>query len=147
MSIMDTQDDLPVDYEQLKTSLNRSSNWRERLDAVEQLGQYDHKKIIDMLTHRMNTDTVFQVQEAAFRKLRAMGLDVKLPPKNKGSLIKGLTKILIRIKKSLPEGHTYEEFKAKLQKMRLDIYDAYEGDKGEQFDEWLESTWASLSTR
>jgi queuine/archaeosine tRNA-ribosyltransferase len=147
MSTMDAQDDLPEDYEQLRTSLNRTSNWRERLEAVEKLGQYQHKKIIDMLTHRMNSDTVFQVQEAAFRKLRALGVDVQLPPKHQGSLIKGLTKILIRIKKSLPEGHTYEQFKAKLQKMRVDIYDAYEGDKGEQFDEWLESTWASLSTR
>jgi predicted nucleic acid-binding Zn-ribbon protein len=147
MSTMDTKDDLPANYDQLKTSLNRASNWRERLDAVEQLGEYDNKKVIDILTHRMNTDTVFQVQEAAFRKLRALGQDIQLPPRNKGSLIKGLTKILVRIKKSLPEGHSYEEFKEKLKKMRLDIYDAYEGDKGADFDKWLESTWASLSTR
>lgn len=147
MSNSETKDGLPANYDQLKTSLNRASNWRERLEAVEQLGQYDNKKIIDILTHRMNNDTVYQVQEAAYRKLRALGQDIQLPLRNKGSLIKGLTKILVRIKKSLPEGHSYEEFKEKLKKMRIDIYDAYEGDKGADFDEWLKSTWVSLSTR
>lgn len=52
---------------------------------------------------------------------------------------------MLRIKKSLPEGHTYEEFKEKLKKMRIDVYDTYEGDKGADFDKWLENTWASLS--
>jgi len=138
---------LPANYDQLKTSVNRTSNWRERLEAVEELGQWDNKKVIDLLTHRMNNDIVYKVQEAAFHKLRAFGENVQLPPKNKGELIKGLTKILVRIKKSLPAGHSYEEFKEKLKKMRIDIYDAYEGDKGSDFDKWLESVWVSLSTR
>lgn len=31
--------------------------------------------------------------------------------------------------------------------MRVDIYDIYEGDKGAEFDQWLEQKWASLSIR
>lgn len=140
--------ELPANYEQLKTSMNRTSNWRERLDAVEQLGQWkNNKQIIVVLTHRMKDDAVYKVQEAAFRILKQYGEDVQLPPRKKGELFKGLTKILVRIKKSLPAGHSYEEFKEKLKKMRLDIYDTYEGDKGADFDKWLETTWASLSTR
>jgi hypothetical protein len=54
---------------------------------------------------------------------------------------------LLRIKKSLPQGHTFEEFKEKLKKMRLDVYDTYEGEKGAGFDKWLENTWASLSKK
>lgn len=147
MSDNEVKSDLPANYDQLKTSMNRTSNWRERLEAVEELGQWNHKKTIDLLTHRMNSDNVYKVQEAAFRKLQALGVDVQLPPKNKGELIKGLTKILVRIKKSLPADHSFEEFKEKLKKMRIDIYDAYEGDKGADFDKWLESVWVTLSTR
>jgi hypothetical protein len=141
---MKVRPELPANYEQLKTSANRMSNWRERLDAVEELGQYQSEQTIDVLKHRLKSDPVYKIQETAYQKLRELGESVQLPPRKKGELIKGTTKILVRVKKSLPEGHSYEEFKEKLKKMRLDVYDTYEGDKGAQFDEWLESTWASL---
>jgi hypothetical protein len=138
---------LPPNYEELKKSAHRGSNWRERLEAVEELGKWKTEPTIDMLKHIMTSDAVYQVQETAYRKLRALGEPVQLPPKKKGDLVKGLTKILVRIKKSLPEGHTFGEFKEKLQKMRLDVYDTYEGEKGADFEKWLESQWASLQTK
>jgi hypothetical protein len=96
----------------------------------------------------MNADAVSQVREAAFRKLKELGEEAQMPVReNNDFLIKDITKILIRIKKSLPKDHTYEAFKEKLQKMRLDVYDTYEGEKGADFDQWLENKWASLSTR
>lgn len=135
---------LPENYEELKKQANRTSNWRERLDAVEELGHWKNKQIIAILLRLMNNDAVYKVQEAAYRKLKKLGEDVELPPRKKGDLVKDVTKISLRIKKSLPEGHSYEEFKAKLQKMRLDVYDTYEGDKGPDFNKWLENMWASL---
>lgn len=135
---------LPENYEELKKQANRTSNWRERLDAVEELGHWKNKQIIAILMRLMNNDAVYKVQEAAFRKLKKLGEDVELPPRKKGDLVRDVTKISLRIKKSLPEGHSYEEFKAKLQRMRLDVYDTYEGDKGPDFDKWLENMWASL---
>jgi hypothetical protein len=135
---------LPENYEELKKQANRTSNWRERLDAVEELGHWKNKQIISILMRLMNNDAVYKVQEAAFRKLKKLGEDVELPPRKKGDLVRDVTKISLRIKKSLPEGHSYEEFKAKLQKMRLDVYDTYEGDKGPDFEKWLENMWASL---
>jgi hypothetical protein len=143
----EVKSELPSNYEELKKSANRMSNWRERLDAVEELGQWKDKQTINLLTHRMKSDTVYKVQEAAFLKLKELGEDVQLPPRKKGDLIKGASKILLRIKKSLPEGHTFEEFKEKLKKMRLDVYDTYEGEKGADFNQWLESTWTSLSKK
>jgi hypothetical protein len=141
------KNELPSNYEQLKVSANRTSNWKERLDAVEELGLWKHEQIIDVLMHKMNNDAVYKVQEAAFHKLKEFGEDIQLPPRKKGDLIKGVTKILVRIKKSLPEGHSFEEFKEKFKRMRLDVYDTYEGEKGPDFDKWLENEWASLSTR
>ncbi|WP_232697552.1 HEAT repeat domain-containing protein [Brevibacillus daliensis] len=144
MNNSEAKNELPSNYEELKKSANRTSNWRERLDAVEELGQWKNKQTIDILKRIMISDAVYKVQEAAFRKLKEFGEDVQLPSKKKGDLIKGTTKILVRIKKSLPEGHTFEEFKEKLQKMRTDVYDTYEGEKGADFDQWLENTWVSL---
>ena len=146
MNIEQTSE-ITTQFEELKKSANRTSNWRERLDAVEELGQWKTKQTIDVLTHRMNNDSVYQVQQAAYLKLQAFGEDVQLPPRKQGDLISGVTKTLVRIKKSLPKGHSYSEFKEKLLKMRSDIYDTYEGEKGADFDKWIEDAWASLSVR
>ncbi|GLX66434.1 HEAT repeat domain-containing protein [Paenibacillus glycanilyticus] len=146
MSQRGFSNELPSNYDELKAAANRSS-WRERLNAVEELSQSNHSKVIDVLTHRLNNDAVYQVQEAAYRKLKAFGEEVQLPSRKKGEPVKGTQKILVRIKKSLPEGHSYEEFKEKLKKTRLDVYDAYDGEKGTDFDAWLESTWAALGKK
>lgn len=144
MNNQEIKDELPPNYEELKRSANRNSNWRERLEAVEALGQWNHKKVIDVLTHRATFDAVYVVREAAVHKLKQFGEDIQLLPRQKGELIHGVNKVLVRIKKSLPRDHSFEEFKEKLKKMRTDIYDTYEGEKGTEFDEWLESTWASM---
>lgn len=134
----------PENYDALRKSANRMSNWRERLDAIEQLGLWKHQRSIDVLTHKMNNDPVSRLREAAFNNLKILGEDVQLPPKKMGELIKDTTKVLTRIKKSLPKNHTHEQFKEKLKNMRLDIYDTYEGEMGADFDEWLESAWKSI---
>ncbi|MCY9663371.1 HEAT repeat domain-containing protein [Paenibacillus chondroitinus] len=141
---IELNNEVPANFEELKKSANRSSNWRERQDAVEQLGQWNDQQSINILTRMMTSDAVYPIQELAYRKLKAFGEDVQLPPRKKGDLVKGAGKVFVRIKKSLPEGHTFEAFKEKLQKTRTDVYDTYEGDKGADFDHWLETTWASL---
>ncbi|WP_028558788.1 HEAT repeat domain-containing protein [Paenibacillus pinihumi] len=134
-------------YEQLKAAANRKSSWRDRLDAVEQLGKWNNEQAIELLANRLNYDTVYQVQEAAYRILKQFGEDVQRPSQKKGELIKGVNKILVRVKKSLPAGHSFEEFKEKLKRMRSDIYDIYEGNKGADFEKWLEDIWSSASAR
>ena len=147
MELLSIKNELPPNYEELKKAISRASNWRERLDAIEELGQWKHKRVIDMLVYRMNNDAVYKVQESAYRQLKKFGEDVQLPARNEHELIKDANKVWSRIKKSLPADHSYEDFKEKLKKMRLDLYDTYEGDKGADFDKWLESTWASAATR
>jgi queuine/archaeosine tRNA-ribosyltransferase len=138
---IDAVSELPENFEELKKAVNRTASWRDRLNAVNELGQWDTAPTIKLLQHVMDGDSVFQVREAAYRKLKQLGENVQMPAKSKGELFKGLNKILLRIKKSLPEGHTFEEFKEKLQKTRSDIYDTYEGDKGTEFDSWLQAIW------
>ncbi|GKU80482.1 HEAT repeat domain-containing protein [Paenibacillus sp. L3-i20] len=147
MENIEEQAEIALDYEQLKVLANRTSNWRERLAAVEQLGNLDNEKAIDVLMHRMNNDSVYKIQEAAYRVLRTLGEDVQMPAKKKGDSFKGSNKIMLRIKKSLPKDHTVAEFGEKFKKMRIDMYDTYEGQKGDEFDQWLEETWNSLTIR
>lgn len=141
------KNEMPPNYDELRKAVNRASNWRLRLDAIEELGQWKHKRTIDVLLHRMNNDAVYKVVEAAHRNLVKFGEDVQLPPRNRFELIKDANKVFFRIKKSLPAGHTFEEYKEKLKNMRLDLYDTYEGDKGAEFDEWLQNTWETAKGR
>lgn len=144
MNNKEVKSELPANYEELKKAASRTSSWRDRLDAIDELGKWKSKQTIDVLKGRMANDPVYKIQKIAFHKLQAFGEDVVLPPQKKGELIKDATKIFKRIKKSLPEGHSYEDFNEKLKKMRLDVYDAYEGEKGTDFDSWLKTTWESL---
>lgn len=141
------KNEMPPNYDELRKAVNRASNWRLRLDTIEELGQWKHKRTIDILLHRMNNDAVYKVVEAAHRNLVKFGEDVELPPRNRFELIKDANKVFIRIKKSLPRDHTFEEYKEKLKNMRLDLYDTYEGDKGAEFEAWLENVWETANKK
>ncbi|CAM3062162.1 HEAT repeat domain-containing protein [Filibacter tadaridae] len=141
------KNELPPNYEELKKSVNRMSNWRERLEAVEELGKWKHQRTIDVLTRKMELDPVYKVQEAAYQNLKKLGEDVQLPSRKKFELIKDANKVLFRIKKSLPRDHTFEQFEEKLKKMREDLYDTYEGDKGADFDKWLKEAWETAEKK
>lgn len=135
------KDKLPENYEELKKAVNRSASWRARYDAVVELGNYHASQVIDILNTRLEHDPVYKIQEEAYRILLDFGVDAQLPPRKKFEIIKGANKVFLRVKKSLPAGHTFEEFAAKLKRMRIDVYDAYEGEKGM---EWLESEWSKI---
>lgn len=141
------KNEMPPNYDELRKAVNRASNWRLRLDTIEELGKWKHKRTIDILLHRMNNDAVYKVVEAAHRNLVKFGEDVELPPRNRFELIKDANKVFLRIKKSLPRDHTFEEYKEKLKNMRLDLYDTYEGDKGDEFEAWLENVWESANKK
>lgn len=136
--------ELPEQYDALKKQANYTSSWRERLAAVETLSAYQHEKVVDLLNNRMKNDTVYTVQTAAYNALAAFGENVEKPAPARFDIIKGTDKIFLRVKKSLPKDHTVADFAEKLKRMRLDVFDAYEGDKGEQFMTWLEERWAKL---
>ena len=138
------QIELPENYDALKKQANYTSSWQDRLDAVKQLSTTKHEKVIDLLKNRMNNDTVYKVQTAAYDALIALGEDVEKPVPARFDIIKGTDKIFLRVKKSLPKDHTVADFADKLKRMRLDVYDAYEGDKGVQFMTWLEERWTKL---
>ncbi|TQR21298.1 HEAT repeat domain-containing protein [Psychrobacillus vulpis] len=138
------KNELPENYEELKKAANRTSSWRARFNAIEELGNYNTSQVIDILNTRLVNDPVYKIQELAYRILLEFGEDVQLPAPKKFEVIKGANKVFLRVKKSLPADHTVEEFAAKLKRMRIDVYDAYEGEKGNDFNTWLENEWKNL---
>ena len=134
----------PANYDELKRQAIDSSSWRNRLDAVRKLGEFNEKSVKDILWRRMTSDPVYTVQEEAFRKLQALGESVKLPRKKKGNILKDMNKDLQKIKHSLPENHSYEDFKEKLKDTNLPLYDTIEGNKINKTDQFLENIWKSL---
>lgn len=137
--------ELPEDYAELKKEANYTSSWSQRLEAVNTLAGFKDDKVIDLLTNRLNNDTVYKIRMAAYEALVDFGVSVKKPEPARFDIIKGVDKILLRVWKSLPAGHTVEDFASKLERMRLDVYDAYEGEKGDQFKPWLEEKWSKLN--
>lgn len=135
---------LPENYSQLKKDAHRQADWKRRLQAARELGQYSQPPVIDLLQHMLQQDPVTAVREEAYTQLRELGVEVEMPERPSTELFNHMTKTLIRIKKSLPADHTYEDFKGKFSRMRADIYDAYEGEKGDEFDNWLRGRWESL---
>lgn len=140
---------VPENIDELKRMANNQNSWRERLAAVEQLKNYDCQQSRDILTRLAIHDVVFKVKEAAFRAVQAMGVTkngkpIYLGKKPKGNLIDGINKKLIRVRDSLPDGFSIDDFKEAFKKLYPAAYDAYEGDKGAQFDKWLGNVIPSL---
>lgn len=145
--MMDIKIGKPTNYESLKRDANSKSDWRKRLAAVEELGNWKCRESIDILWHRMMSDKVYKVQEVSFRKLQAFGEKVKLPRKKKGNLFKDIRSKLSKVKHSLPDGHKFENFKNEFGKRYPVEYDTYEGDKESRFDKWLENVWRALPAK
>ena len=64
--------EVPENMEELKRKATNQSNWRERLEAVNELKNYDCQQSRSILTNLAIHDSVFVVQEAAFRAAQSM---------------------------------------------------------------------------
>ena len=143
----ETVSQLPENFDELKKAVNRTADWQERLQAVNELGKFKADETIKILQYVAKADLVTKVREAATRALNKMGQNVPAFEAPKGELFKDLRKVLVRIKKSLPADHTFEDFKEKLAKMRSDMYNTYEGEKGANFDAWLKEQWETAASK
>ncbi|SIQ14405.1 HEAT repeat-containing protein [Paenibacillus sp. RU4T] len=132
---------------ELKRAASRTSDWKARLAAVKELGKHKQPQSVEIMSRLLASDPVYAVREAAYSGLKSFGEPVQAPARSKSEPVKGVSKIIVRIRKSLPEGHTLEDFKEKLRKTRSDVYDVYEGEKGPEFDTWLEGVWKASFDR
>lgn len=138
-----------MDIETLKKMANNKCNWRERLEAVEMLKNIDCQQSRDIITQLVIHDPVFKVKEAAFRVAQSFGIkkngkDIYLGKKQRGNLVKGINEKICKVRESLSEEFTVDEFKEKFKEMYPEAYDIYDGDKGDNLNSWLEKVIPSL---
>ena len=138
------KEETPPNIEELKSLAADRTSYENRLDAVEQLGNYKCRQSIDILWRRMISDKVYLVQETAFRKLQAFGEDVKLPKKQPGHLVKDINKKLARVKNALPDVFTPKQFRDKFQQLYPVEFDIYSYEKKHDFDGWIKNVLSSL---
>lgn len=142
---------VPDNINELKTKANNKSSWRERLSAVNVLKEYDCVQSKDILARLAINDPVFKVKEKAFRAAQALGVTshgkpIYLGKRKKGNLVKGINKMLEKVRNSLPDDYSFEDFKSEFQKRYPKAYDVYEGSK-KDFDGWLKKSEANLPHR
>ena len=147
MNNQEVTNNLPENFDELKKAVNRTADWEARLHAVNELGKIQADESMRILKYVAKADHVTKVREAAAKALKKNGESVPTYEAPKFGFFKDLRKVFLRIKKSLPKDHTYEDFKVKLEKMRSDIYNTYEGEKGAEFDAWLKDMWETTTTQ
>jgi len=140
---------VPSNIEELKKKSINKSNWRERLDSVNELKQYDCRESRDIITRLALHDPVYKVVEAAFRAAQAFGITKKGKPfylgkRKKRNLDESIMKILVGVRNSFEGEFDIQAFKEKFKMMDLKTYDTYEGDMGDELDEWLKNAVSSL---
>ena len=134
--------EVPENMEELKRKATNQSNWRERLEAVNELKNYDCEQSRSILTNLAIHDSVFAAAQSM--KITKNGQPIRLNRKPKGNLVKGINGKLVTVRNSLPEGYTLDEFKKAFQERYPVAYDIYDGNKGERLDKWLENVIKSL---
>ena len=147
MTNQELPSNLPENFGELKKAVNRTADWEARLNAVNELSNFQADEAMKILQYVASSDHVTKVREAAAKGLKKNGRSVPTYEAPKFGFFKDLRKVFLRIKKSLPKDHTYEDFKEKLEKMRIDIYNTYEGEKGAAFDAWLKDMWETTTNQ
>ncbi|MDI6682101.1 hypothetical protein [Leuconostoc suionicum] len=140
---------IPKNIDELKKKSNNKHNWHDRLESVETLKNYDCIQSRDILTRLALHDPVFKVKEKAFRAAQALGVSkngkpIYLSKRKKGSLVKGINKKLEKVRNSLPELYSFDDFKNKFKETYPEDYDIYDGNMDNKFDKWLSNVLNSL---
>ena len=140
---------IPENIDELKNKANNKHNWHDRLESVEMLKNYDCIQSRDILTRLALHDPVFKVKEKAFRAAQALGVSkngkpIYLSKRKKGNLVKGINKKLEKVRNSLPELYSFDDFKNRFKETYPEDYDIYDGNMDNKFDKWLSNVLNSL---
>ena len=123
------ENDTPENIDALKKQASDKTNYKNRLEAVEKLGNFKCQQSKDILWRLMINDKVYAVQELAFRKLQALGENVRLPKKKKGHLVKDINKKLEIILRAIGGQYSENEFNQKFKELYPEYFDIYTFEK------------------
>ena len=141
MSVTGIKKETPNNINELVKMAGDKTNWRKRLEAVNELKNWDCQKSRDVLTRLAIHDLVFKVKEEALRATQPLGITkngkrLKFG-KPKGHLIKDINEKLYKVDNAIEESFEITKFKEKFKQLYPEPYDVYEGDRGNRFNEWI----------
>jgi len=134
----------PENIEALKKQAADKTSYKNRLAAIEELGNFQYQQSKDILWRLMINDKVHAVQHRAFLKLQAFGEDVKLPRKKKGHLVKDINKKLTKVLKSIGGAYSEVVFNDKFKELYPEDFDIYTFEKSGGFNKWIQNVLSSL---
>ena len=143
----------PINIAELVADANRNHSWKTRLAALEELKKYDCQQSRDVITRLALHDKVYKIKREAFLVAQALGITkngrpITLGKKDIGFKPSDFTKIFQRIKREKKmEELDIAEFKETLQILNPEMLDVMSFEKGNKLDEWIESTFKSLSKK
>ena len=147
---MEIKKETPKNITQLVKNANNKNSWKMRLDALNELRQFDCKQSRDVIIRLAIHDKVFKVKEEAFRAAQAMGLTykgapIKLEHKNIGYKASDFKKIFSRIRREQSmDKLDLQIFKRAFQNINPEMYDVMNFEKGDKFDEWIGNIYKCL---
>lgn len=130
----------PSNIDELVSQSQDKTDYKKRLESIEELGNWKCYKSKKRLFELMKYDKVYSVKQSAFLKLQRFGETVKLPKKKKGHLIKDINKKLLQVYNSFQaDQYSIVDFKLKFKEKYPEAYDVYTFEKGNKFDAWIQS--------
>lgn len=147
---MEFMKETPKNISELVKKAGDKTNWKRRLEAVNEMKRYDCQQVRDVITRLALHDRVFKVKEEAFRVAQALGIKkngkpIYLGKKDIGYKSSDFTKIFKRIKRECSMNELdLIKFKEKMKIINPEMYDVMQYEKGKKFDTWIEGKYKSL---
>lgn len=129
---------------------NCNTSWKQRLEALNIIKDYDCQERKDVVLRLALHDKVYKVKEEAFRVAQSLGLTkngepIFLGKKDIGYKLSDFTKKFQRIKRELQmDDFQLEVFKEKFMLVDPEMFDVMLYEKGQKFDIWIQNTYQCL---
>ncbi len=129
---------------------NDKTNWKTRLEALNQIKNIDCQQREDVIIRLAIHDKVYKVKHTAFliaQELKYMkkGKPIYLGKKDIGYNSSDFTKVFLRIKRETNMNElNLLIFKEKFKQINIEMYDVMSYEKGNKFDEWITKLYTTL---
>jgi hypothetical protein len=147
---MDFIKETPSNIKELIRMSRAKSNWKIRLQAIEEMKKYDCQQVRDVIARLALHDKVYRVKEEAFQVAQGLGIKKQGKPiflgrKDIGYKSSDFTKTFKRIRRECEmEDLNINIFKEKMLVIDPEMYDVMNYEKGTKLDIWIKDIYKSL---
>ncbi|QSZ41761.1 HEAT repeat domain-containing protein [Sulfurimonas aquatica] len=140
----------PGNIEQLIKQAGLKSDYKARLEALNELKMYDCLESREVILRLALHDKVYKVKELAFKAAKTLGIQkngkpITLGKKNIGYKLEDFIKEFLKVKNDKEmDKLCLLTFKIALKKQNPEMYDVMEYEKKNKFDSWVKTSYNCL---